>query len=533
MRKALDWIKDNPGRYLALSRTRLVRMFGKQQDVWAAKYFFPTAENDQLLRAVYWPGFATPEDVERGKQLELRNRKFHLYFRVIMAPLMLLGILYAFLQPRKYAIVLLPLLCYAAGHALTAFAGRYRVTTDPLILLCLAGFLSGIIFSPKGSGFWLGRWPKLILAILAVAGSIGVHVSGVDRGWYRLPALPKPQPEFNGSLGTLHELNLSDLGQIRHVSSKTCDVELQSTPTGLRCELQGTPAESGFQYGGITLPADGMTAVRVDVTWLKPDNIDALFVTGRDEAGQICQRWEWRPRRSDANPVPDKRGSHTLVAGQPSGHFRSAFSQPGVCVNQLSIIVRIKPNTSSGFVLHDLDIALVSQAEFDASLGNLKEIDLSSLDRIRQSSSQTCNVQVSTTPAGLCCEISGTPAQLGYQYGMIDLPVDGMSVVRMDVTWLHPENIEAIFIEGRDEQGHTCRRWEWRLLNAMPRVMLNPPMTHVLVAGKSSDYFEPAVNDTDSHVTWLRIIMRIKHNSDSGFVLHKVAIASGPSGSGG
>ena len=528
MRKAFDWIKDNPGRYLALSRTRLVRMFGKQQDVWAAKYFFPTAENDRLLRAVYWPGFATPEDVERGKQLELRNRRLHLYFRIILAPLMLLGILYAFLHPRKYAIVLLPLLCYAAGHALTAFAGRYRVTSDPLILLCLAGFLSGIMFSPKGTGFWRGRWPKLILAILVVTGSIGVHVSGVDRGWYRLPAPPTPQPEFHSSLGSLLEFDLSNLERIKEISTKTCDVELQSTPAGLRCELRGSPAESGFQYGGITLSVDGMTAVRMDVTWLKPENIDALFVSDRDETGRICQRWEWRPRRSDANPVPDGRGTYVLVAGQPSGHFRSAVSEPGSRVSQLSIIVRIKPNTSSGFVLHDLDAALVSRSGFDTSLGNLVEIDLSNLDQIRQFSSKTCHVQVSTSSAGLRCEMQGTPVQLGHQYGMIDLPVDGMTVVRLDVTWLHPKCIEAIFVEGRDGQGHTRQRWEWRLRNAIPRAMVRP-MTHVLVAGKSSDYFEPAVNDADSHVVWLRIIVRIKHNSSSGFVLHNVTVASGSS----
>ncbi|GAF82026.1 unnamed protein product, partial [marine sediment metagenome] len=48
---ALTWVRAHPGRYLALCRTRAVRLLGVEPDVWAAKYLVPTRENDAAMRA--------------------------------------------------------------------------------------------------------------------------------------------------------------------------------------------------------------------------------------------------------------------------------------------------------------------------------------------------------------------------------------------------------------------------------------------------------------------------------------------------
>ncbi|MFH1746133.1 MAG: glycosyltransferase family 39 protein [Planctomycetota bacterium] len=530
MGKATDWIRNNPERYLALCRTRLVRMFGKQQDAWAAKYFFPTAENDRLLRAVYWPAFATPEDNQRGKQLERRNRKLHLHFRIVMAPLMAIGVLFALLRPRRYAYVLLPLACYAAGHALTVFAGRYRVTSDPLIFICLAGFLSSLLFNSGTGGFWRGRWPKLALVVLAITGSIVVHVTKADRGWYRLPTPPAPQPVFDAALGNHLELDILDLERVRPIAAKICDVRLESTPAGLRCAVRGTPDESGYQYGGVALPAGGMTALRMEVTWLNPENIDAIFVYGRDAQKQTCQEWAWRPRPHEANAVPRERSTHVLLVGQSSRHFRSIASDPIARVTQLRIIVRVKPNTESGFVLHDLDIATASRPGFDVLLRNLAQADLSDLEQIMSRSAKACNVQLSASSAGLRCELQGTAAQYQYQFGGIHLPADGMVVLHMGITWFNPENIEAIFVEGHEEQGAVCQRWQWRVRDSTPGVLRTPHATYVLIPGQQSGDFHPLVNNPEARVARMHITVRIRPNTHSGFILHSLAFAALPSG---
>ena len=515
MRKALDWIADNPQRYLALSRVRFMRFIGKQQDVWAAKYFFPTYENDRLLRAVYWKKTADAEDVEKGRALERRNRTHHMRFRLVAAPLMAVSLLLALTRPRKFLVFLLPLAGYVAGHAFTVFAGRYRVTSDPLILVCLASYLSGVIFRAESGGFWRGRWPKLALGLLAIAGSIYVHVSKFDKGWYRLPRLPEPQPEFSSALGFCTGLDLSSRASVRSSATKTCKLDLARTEDGLRCDLRGTPAETGFQYGGISLPADGLIAVRLDLTWRDPHNIDAVFVDGRDAEEKIAVRWEWRPRAQGLHRMMSGRQTYVLVAGQHSGYFRSRTHDPARRVAELRLLVRVIRNTAAGFVLHDVAIAL---AQPEVLVEDCVPVDIPPPEALEPVENRTTAVEFISDPAGLHCDIVGGDDTSGGQYGGFSFPVSLTAALRPEFSFRHEKNIMGMWVDGYDRERRRVLRWAWDFRRS--GYPLPGPQTYVLVPGRPFGPFEPRDEVLPEAVDRLLIQIRVEPGRAAGFTLH-------------
>ena len=71
------------------------------------------------------------------------------------------------------------------------------------------------------------------------------------------------QPEFTAALGDAIEIDLGPTGDVREFSTRSCDFERVATADGLRCDLRGTPDESGHQYGGVGWSVPGLAAVHV------------------------------------------------------------------------------------------------------------------------------------------------------------------------------------------------------------------------------------------------------------------------------
>ena len=102
--KAIEWIRENPGRYLSLCRVRLARILGTPGDLWAAKYLLPTARNDEAICARYQRSRGREYSealAAHAKQLEVRNLGLHESFRVVLAPLVLLSVLLALSRPAR------------------------------------------------------------------------------------------------------------------------------------------------------------------------------------------------------------------------------------------------------------------------------------------------------------------------------------------------------------------------------------------------------------------------------------------------
>jgi len=85
----------------------------------------------------------SPDEKRLFKEHITRNKEFLRNVRLIVAPLLWLGILVAFSHPKKYAIVLFPFLAYAILISLTFSETRARELSDPLLYLPIAALLLG------------------------------------------------------------------------------------------------------------------------------------------------------------------------------------------------------------------------------------------------------------------------------------------------------------------------------------------------------------------------------------------------------
>jgi 4-amino-4-deoxy-L-arabinose transferase-like glycosyltransferase len=196
--RAWQWIRGHPAQYARLCRTRLIRMFGKEPDWVAARYLVPTAANDRRMKALadMQVGVAgvPGQLVADARVVQGRNLRIVRGLRIVAAPLVLLALVLSLARWRQYALVTLPVAFYALGIALTVFDPRYRALSDPLLAVPLAGFLSDLLFRTRELSPWPSHRVKVVLAGVAVLGSILIHASDLDRHWYRLPAAGSVDP---------------------------------------------------------------------------------------------------------------------------------------------------------------------------------------------------------------------------------------------------------------------------------------------------------------------------------------------------
>jgi len=191
---ALAWIRAHPRRYLALFRTRALRLLGAEPDVWAARYLVPTRENDMAMKAGYrrWKGrqSLSPSLLSRARAVQSRNITFLAGIRAISAPLILLALALSLVRWRSYAIFVLPALCYLGGLSLVYAQPRFRALADPLLFVPLAGLLSDLLFGTEELGSRPSRFAKTAVAVLLVAASVLLHAAGPAITWYRLTPSP-------------------------------------------------------------------------------------------------------------------------------------------------------------------------------------------------------------------------------------------------------------------------------------------------------------------------------------------------------
>ncbi len=207
--KVWTWIRENPGRYLALCRVRAVRFLGKEPDWYAAKFAWPTPDNDLAVRQRYealtYGADVPAERLAYAQELENRHMRNELRLRRAVAPLMALALVWSLWRWRRFAPVTFPALSYFAGMSLTVVVERYRVVSDPLFLILLAALVSDIVLGTRslGGGRRL-RVVKGVLAVVVVAAGIYVHKARLDRGWYVLPPAEQPHsaPALPGALST-------------------------------------------------------------------------------------------------------------------------------------------------------------------------------------------------------------------------------------------------------------------------------------------------------------------------------------------
>lgn len=142
---------------------------------------------------------------------------------------------------------------------------------------------------------------------------------------------------------------------------RTRSVALSLAGDGLHCEIVGMPDSSGGQYGGIKFPAAPFRALSLEVTFLQPENIEAVYVDACRASGVCALRWEWRV--TGERWPSARRSSYLLVPGMPSGHFVPAEQCDSAPVEDIELFIRIRPGSQAGFVLHKAEVVPLRERE--------------------------------------------------------------------------------------------------------------------------------------------------------------------------
>jgi 4-amino-4-deoxy-L-arabinose transferase-like glycosyltransferase len=546
--KALDWIRSDPGRYLALSAVRLVRLFGTQPDVWAAKYYWPSAQNDRLMCATYWKEEYPPADVKAGRALENRNRLWEQRARVVVAPVMLLAVLLAMTRPRRFAFVLLPLWSYAICLALTVFAGRYRVTSDPLVFVCLAALLVDLWSGTRETGRWVHRWVKLALVVLAVTGSVWAHAEEWDRDWYRLPAGRAPQPDFDPNAPRLVTLDARFPERIKTLNSGGCETALSAEDDTLRADLRAA-ADGANPHGGVRLPVAGVSALRFRASFEQPENVDTFLVTALDAEHETRLRWSWRVGRHCPLPPLERPETFVLVPSEPSAFFVAEVEDPdadwtrsarapedrlaraqevGQLIEELRFVVRVKRGTQTTLRLHELTVSQTPTVAAPAQAqGNWLERDLTRRGALVGFAGGSGDVQLTDSPLGVHIDLSGTVAE-SVPFGGVRVRVEDPVAARLQLSLGEVDDVEAILVSGLDAERVTRWRWEWRLGTQPWRLPPDQRLDVVLLPGRGTGEFVWRAADTGAPIRDLRLALRLRPGGSARVILHNLAIAARP-----
>lgn len=191
--RALDWIRSHPMTYLALCRVRIARLFGTPVDPFAARYLWPTEENDALWDAARSGGSAevsgravSAEAQSKSRALRRRHTEILTWIRVLVAPLLVVAFVLCVARWRSYAVIVLPLAAYVALLAATFVQPRFREMSDPLILIPTAALLGDMVTGSNELPPARTRWFKIGVAVVAIGFSVVAHLARWDRGWYTL-----------------------------------------------------------------------------------------------------------------------------------------------------------------------------------------------------------------------------------------------------------------------------------------------------------------------------------------------------------
>ncbi len=351
---ALKWIRANPGRYARLCLVRLWRVVGPEPADYVAAYLVPSAANDAIISGVWFSRRAGHRDADLIRQSEEltrpRERLLRL-LRMLVVPLSLVALLMALPRWRQFSPVLLPWGSYVLGISLTCAMNRYRVPVEPLLYVPLGALIAGIFFRTHDF-----PWPRerISLACLAVAAILVFALLdgyGATKGLYVVPLKEAPAPNVTGYRFT----RVSFTGTPERFKSRfdygAKEVRVTRSGKGLRCDVVATVRLRGGHYGGVTFPVSGADALRLDIEFLKPDNISAAVIIGRGKTGEVgTWKWSFRPEQP-----PSSRRSYVLVRGQPTGYFEwtQGSEEPPQIVE---VLMRVRPGGEAGFILHGAEV---------------------------------------------------------------------------------------------------------------------------------------------------------------------------------
>ncbi|MBU0638682.1 MAG: glycosyltransferase family 39 protein [Planctomycetota bacterium] len=302
-------------------------------------------------------------------------------------------------------------------------------------------------------------------------------------------------------------------------------VDLEHVEDGLSCEVTGDPDSSDSQYGGVRFEVAGMQALRLNLSLTNAENVRDLYVYayGRDKGEPMRWYWSLTPRQRRAalpNPL-------AFVTGEPSGYFRFGGEIPPNSIEEINVFIRIVPGTRAGFILHSAEVARFTAAGADSEEFTFKRVDLQAApetERLSNRVGASKHVGIKYEPSGdVSCLVEGDPDSSQHQFGGVTFEVPGLDALRFSSSFINPQNIVGMWVDGCDEERRRIARWEWRLSPDSPAS--HEPTTHVLIPGESFAFLETDGERSGAAIRSVHVFIRLVPGTEAGFVLHSAEAA--------
>lgn len=357
---ALQWIQSNPGRYLQLCMVRLARYMGTVPDGWAALFLQPTHEVDRAhllsIRQRTSKVAAANLILADFKATRRANARYLEYVRIIVAPLTLAALLLSFGRWRDWAPIVGPAACYVAGICASFGGERFRVLSDPFLLILLGALLSDLFCRSNDLSKRASLAFKWTVVAICVHALLFAQTTGVIKRAYELAPYYRSTPDVRDFVFV--PVELTDSGDAHRSAQWTRGVAAANTSiedSALHCDIVGSDDTSASQYAGVKFPVNGLSALRFELAIKQPESIRAIFVDGYDAKGRRQPLWSW-DFNGDTLPT-GKAVQYTLVPGQHTGYFvaRSGADVPGLV--EIQVFVLVAANSRCGFTLQEIEFA--------------------------------------------------------------------------------------------------------------------------------------------------------------------------------
>jgi hypothetical protein len=416
---------------------------------------------------------------------------------------------------RRFSPIVFPTWCYVAGVALTVFIERYREMADILLFVPLGGLIADVLFRTTDCGVWPSRPVKRVTALLAIGVSVLLHAFGIAQPWHWFPEVEARAPNVSGLAFQPVSFAEPVDAYVSRWSYSAAEPLITRQDDGLLCSFPGRGEGSGVQYGGIRFPVIQPEAIKLELSFQQPDNIDGVFVEGYDATGNRRLRWQWLS--SSRTPLPDGRRRYTFVPGRSVAFFRPKGPAEAAGVVEIRVLVRAPVDNSTGFMLHSAEVAPLrglppmdfTPAAFDGDVAQYASPWGGSLP------SRT----VEQEGGGL--RFRGQAGEKRV-YGGVRFPcppkTDGLL---LQMSFDNPRDIRTVYVDGHNTAGERIARWTWT--SRQPHVLRKEgPYPFLLVTGRDFGPFVCDLTGPLDRVREVHVFIRMKPGTEAGFLLQSV-----------
>jgi len=124
---------------------------------------------------------------------------------------------------------------------------------------------------------------------------------------------------------------------------------------------------------------------------------------------------------------------------------------------------------------------------------------------------------------GLRCAAVGSKEDMRGQYAGVRFPAQEPAALRIVVSFLNPQHVRAVYVDGYDANQRPLGRWQWNVHSRRPPA---ERAEYVLVPGYNSGVFDVVDEHRFDRVVEFHFFIRLTPGSETGFVLHRVETGS-------